>query len=145
MVPYDPAWSFEFVLPCMVLYCPLQSGMVPYGALWSHRSIWFVISDGVQYGPLFSFWLCPIYSNAGFDNHFAQVLCLFLLRKTVRGFTITFLQACFLDDYLSYKKISEEGAHWVLEQRYFHTLTEIDKFRAKRIQIYLMSCSKSSQ
>ena len=57
---------------------------------------------------------------------------------TVQGFTITFLQASFLDDYLSYKKISEEGAHWVLEQRYFHTLTKIDKFRAKQIQIYLI-------
>ena len=64
---------------------------------------------------------------------------------SVRGFTITFLQASFLDDYLSHKKFSEEGAHWVLEQRYFHTLTEIVKFRAKRIPIYLIWCSKSSQ
>ena len=35
--------------------------------------------------------------------------------SAVRGFTITFLQASFLDDYLSYKKFLEEGANWVLE------------------------------
>ena len=58
--------------------------------------------------------------------------------SAVRGFTITFLQACFLDDYLSYKKILEERAHWVLEQRYFHTLTKIDIFRAKCIRIVLI-------
>ena len=42
--------------------------------------------------------------------------------SAVRGFTLSFLQASFLENYLSYKKIFGWGAHWALEYSYITLL-----------------------